>query len=79
MKYTWTFGGVQMTEKEYSAILATIARGTCPYCFRQGLKNNYGSKWKHIKACGNLLTLLGKEKTFAEILKDAKREVRYYG
>lgn len=76
---TWTFGGVQITEKEHAAISAAVARGTCPYCLRQGLKSNYGAKGKHMRACGARLTLLGKEKVFAEVIADSKREVRHHG
>ena len=78
-KPTWTFGGVQMTESEYNAIRAAVERGVCPYCFRSGLSSRYGAKGKHMRACGARLTLLGKEKAFAEIITDSKREVRYHG
>jgi hypothetical protein len=68
MSTPWTFGGVQMTEKEYAAMEVVVWRGTCPYCLQKGLKSNFGAKKKHIRACGSKLSLLEKEKLFAEIL-----------
>jgi len=76
---TFTFGGVQMTEAEYGVISATVARGTCPYCGRSGMTNRFGSFKRHRSACGARLTLLGKEKLFAEWMKEARESGRQVG
>lgn len=68
----YMYGGVQMTEKEYGVIKAVENRGVCPYCGRAGLRNNFGSKGRHLRACGKKLTLLGKEVKFAEWIVEAK-------
>ena len=51
-------------------------RTTCPYCGRSGLRNNFGSKRKHVRACGERFTLLGREKLFAAWIAEAKKTGR---
>ena len=65
-----------MTEKEHAIIKAVVNRGYCPYCGRPGLKNNYGSKHKHINSCSKLLSNLGKEKMFSHWISEAKENGR---
>jgi hypothetical protein len=70
------YGDVQMTPKEYEVIKAVENRGVCPYCGKIGLSNSWGSKRKHIRACGDRLTSLGKEKEFAKWVQEAKETGR---
>lgn len=74
---TWLFGGVQMMKWERDILAAVVARGTCPYCGRIGMTNRYGSFRRHRIACGKRLTLLGKEKIFAEWITEAKETGRH--
>lgn len=68
---TWTFGGVQMTEREHAVISAVSRRGTCPYCGRMGMTKKFGSQGKHMRACSTKFTLLEKEKMFAMWLSNS--------
>lgn len=74
---TFTYGGVQMTEREFGIIAAVEARGTCPYCGRNDIGKRYGNFRRHKVACGKLFTLLGKEKIFAEWISEAKESGRH--
>ena len=75
----YQFGDVEMLSWEYDIIAAVVMRGTCPFCGRIGLKNNFGSKAKHMNYCGKLLTRLGQEKKFAEWITEARTSGRWLG
>ena len=51
MENGYIYRGRQVTKEEYEKLVQRSSRGECPFCGRAGLKDNFGSKAKHIRSC----------------------------
>jgi hypothetical protein len=48
MDMDYTFYGRTIGKDAWSQLVHTTSQGRCPFCGRDGLKDNFGSKRKHI-------------------------------
>jgi hypothetical protein len=51
MENEYTFYGRTIGQSAWEKLHLTLSKGRCPFCGREGLKDNYGSKRKHLKSC----------------------------
>jgi hypothetical protein len=51
MEIEYTFYGRMIDRDLWAKLHYTLAQGRCPFCGKDDLKDNFGSKRKHVRSC----------------------------